>query len=108
MKVEDVSARQLLGCRVWPVGLGVELLDYWGYHFITADYASSISQFLLRCIRIPLIHITGSCLIAVECLQTRYEGTGSNIDIPNNIQRQSVEGDDDTEEDEVSRQFKEV
>ena len=87
MEVEDVTAGQFLGCRVWSARLGVGLLDCWGYHFITADYASAISQFLFCCIRIPLVHITGSCLIAMECLQTRDEGTGSDIDISDNIQR---------------------
>lgn len=106
--MKNVSTGEFLRGHVWSIGWGIWSLYHSRHHFFAANDACSIShgsQFLFRCIRIPLVHITSRCLIAVECFQAGDEGPRRDIDISDDVQRQSVEGDYDTEKYEIGRQL---
>lgn len=109
--MEDMTARQFLWRHIWPIpalplGLGV-MKD----HFLSADDACSIAhgcQFFLRGVGIALVHVSGRSLITMQGFETRYKGACGDVDVSNNVERESIEGDNDGEEEKIDCQFEEV
>lgn len=55
-----------------------------------------------------MIHITGGRLVSMESTKARDKGSGGDIDISNDVERQAIEGDYEGEEDKVCCQFEKI
>lgn len=110
--MEDMSAWQLFWCRVGSILLLCRRMcrSCWN-HLLSANDAGSIvhsCEFLFSCIRISLIHVFGCSLVAMKRSKTSHKGSGSDVDVSDEVQRQPIERDDDNEKDEVCCQLHEV
>lgn len=102
--MENVAAGELLGRHIGPLVLRLLRLRLLEHHLFTADDTCSItrgSQLLFCCIWVSLVHILGSGAVVVQRSESRDEGPSCHIDIAEDVQRQTVECDDDAEEGQI-------
>lgn len=102
--MEDMTARKLLGreIRTLPSDALPWVMDD---HFFTTYYASPVihrPKFFFSCIRVTLIHIASCCLVTMQCSKPRNEGPCSHVNITDDVQRQTIECDDNQKEDQIS------
>ena len=81
------------------------------HHLFTADDAGAVGhrrQFLFRSVRIPPIHVSGRIVIPHESSETRDKRPSREVNIPYDVERKPVEGEDDHEKGEVRCELQEV
>lgn len=116
MKVEHVSARQLL----WPVApivvVGIRRswlsrLRRWGcHHFLSADDTDAVSgSNVLGCrVRISGVHVGCRPSVPHEIPNSLDKRAKSEIEVANNVEWNSIKMNDECKEDEVGDEFAEV
>ena len=103
--MQDVAAGELLRTSSFhPVRIcGVPRL-----HFFSANDASILSRQLLGgSIGVP-IHVSDGLAITEESTQSPNEGSSCQKEVPHDMDREAVEGEENAEESRVNAKFKEI
>ena len=80
-------------------------------HLVAANDASPVGhsrQFLFSSVGISTIHVTSCIVISDEGFQASDEGTSREVDIPDNVQRETIESQDDEEERQICCKLHEI
>jgi hypothetical protein len=115
-----MPARKLLRCHVWTISRrhrrswGTSLIpsgSVLDHHLFTTNYASMITHgghFFSGGIRIAFIHISGSRAVSHEVPQTGDERPSSHVHVANDVQRDTVECNNNRKESKVSGQLEKI
>lgn len=93
-KVEEVAAGELLG----------------GAHLLPTDYAHPVrpAQVLLGCVGVALVHVRRGLSVAYNVFDAHNKGADGEVEVADNVQRNSIVHDDDCEKYRVDQQLERV